>query len=111
MAGIAAGGISAALSSLFANLTPVQLGKIGNHLTQSNEVNALLIVDRMQSTPALAPMLLATLSTIPNLPPNVMTWVEEALTDPPNAGQSYAQAKSALMQAAVAPGVLGNLGL
>ena len=103
--------IATSLATLFAGLAPTQLGKLGNHLSQSSEMQALLLVDRMESTPALAPMLFTSLSTIANLPPQVLSWVEEAITNPAEASNGYGQAKSALMQAAVAPGVLGNLGL
>lgn len=111
MAGIAGGGLAATLASIFATATPVQLGRLGNHLSQSSEMQALLLVDRMQATPALAPMLFTALSTVPNLPPQVLSWVEEAVSNPAESGNAYGQAKAALMTAAVAPGVLGNLGL
>ena len=103
--------IATSLATLFSGLAPTQLGKLGNHLSQSSEMQALLLVDRMQSTPALAPMLFTSLSTIANLPPQVLSWVEEAVSNPAEAGSAYAQAKAALMTAAVSPGILGNLGL
>jgi hypothetical protein len=65
----------------------------------------------MQANPALAPAMLPSLSTVPNLPPQVMTWVAAALSSPANFQSNMAQATSSLQAAATAPGLLGNLGL
>lgn len=111
MAGIAGGGVAAALSTIFAGLNPTQLGQLGRHLTQSQEMAALQIVDTMQANPTIAPMLLPSLSTVQNLPPEVMMWVTAALSNPAEYQQNMTQAKAALMAKATAPGVLGNLGL
>jgi hypothetical protein len=103
--------IAASLSTLLGGLSPIQLGKLGNHLTQSSEMQALQIVDTMQMNPSIAPMLLPSLSSIPNMPPEVTTWVTAAITNPAEFQQNMTQAKAALQVKAVAPGLLGNLGL
>jgi hypothetical protein len=103
--------LATSLSSLFANLTPVQLGRLGHHLSNSDQMRALMLISNMQATPASAPMYVTALSVIPNLPPQVLTWVNAAIADPKNFASNMAQAQAALQQAAVAPGILGNLGL
>jgi hypothetical protein len=103
--------IATALSSVLNGLTPGQLFQLGRHLTQANEMQALQILTTMQANPALAPALLPSLSTIPNLPPQVMTWVTGALSNPANFQSDISQAVVALQEAATHSGVLGNLGL
>jgi hypothetical protein len=109
--GTTAANIATSLSGIFANLTPGQLGRLGRHLTQSQEMQALQILMSMQANPALAPALLPSLSTVQNLPPQVMSWVTAALSDPANFKSNMAQATAALQAAATNPGILGGLGL
>lgn len=114
MAGPAATGITSiatAVSTALSSLTPRQLSLLGNHLTQSQEMQALGILSTMKANPALAPTLVGSLFQIPNLPDNVKTWVEAAVTEPASFQSNMDQAIAATQQAAVAPGILGNLGL
>jgi hypothetical protein len=103
--------IATALSNVLAGATPGQLFQLGKHLTQSQEMQALQILTTMEANPALAPALLPSLSTIQNLPPQVMTWVTAALSTPANFQSSMAQAVAALQQAAVHSDLFSNLGL
>jgi hypothetical protein len=109
--GTSAATIATSLSQIFANLNPQQLGSLGRHLTQSQEMQALQILTTMEANPALAPALLPSLSTVQNLPPQVMTWVTAALSAPANFQSNMAQAIAALQAAATSPGILGGLGL
>jgi hypothetical protein len=106
-----AANIATSLSQIFANLNPQQLGRLGHHLTQSDEMRALMIINSMENNPSLAPSLLPSLSMIPNLPDQVMTWVTAAMAAPANFASNMAQAKVALQTAATSTGVLGSLGL
>ena len=103
--------IATALSSIFSNLSPGQLGRLGNHLTQSDEMRALMVLNSMQQNPAIAPSLLPSLSMIPNLPPQVMTWVTAAISTPANFAQNMSQAVAELQRAVTNTGILGSLGL
>jgi hypothetical protein len=109
--GTTAANIATSLSSIFANLTPGQLGRLGHHLSQSDEMHALIILNNMELNPVIAPNLLPGLSVIPNLPDQVMTWVGAAIATPANFAANMAQAKAALQAAATNPGILGSLGL
>src|ERR1700680_422282 len=109
--GSSAASIATALSGIFANLTPGQLGRLWHHLTQSDEMRALMLLNSMEQNPASVPALLPALSMIPNLPDQVMTWVTAAMAAPANFASNMAQAKAALQAAATNPGVLGSLGL
>jgi hypothetical protein len=103
--------VATSISTFLSGLNPGQLLKIRNHLTQSQEMQALQDLAAMQANPALAPSLLAALAAIPNLPPAVLTWVTAGLAQPANFQTDIAQAEAALQAAAVNPGVLGSLGL
>jgi hypothetical protein len=109
--GTSAATIATSLSQIFANLNPQQLGTLGHHLTQSNEMRALMILNTMQNNPSLAPSMLPSLSLIPNLPDQVMEWVTAAMETPANFASNMTQAKTALQTAATNPGILGSLGL
>lgn len=111
MAGPAAVTVGSALSNILAALTPQQLGQLGRHLTQSQEMQALQIISAMKANPAIAPALAASLLNIPNLPPQVSSWVEAAITEPASFQVNMDQAAAALQTAATAPGLLGSLGL
>jgi hypothetical protein len=111
MAGPAAVSAVSALGSILGSLSPQQLGVLGRHLTSSQEMQALQILATMNANPAIAAALLPSLSTIPNLPPQVMTWVTAAITEPPAFQSNMAQAMAALQNAATSPGLLGGLGL
>jgi hypothetical protein len=111
MAGPAAVGVVSTLSTALQSLTPQQLGLLGRHLTASQEMQALQIISTMKSNPAIAGTLVPSLFAIPNLPSQVTTWVEAALTEPASFQQNMDQAETALQAAAVAPGILGSLGL
>ena len=111
MSTAAVGSIASSISSILGNLSPGQLWVLGHHLTSSQEMQALQILSNMEQNPALAPSLLPSLSTIPNLPPEVLTWVTSAIGTPASFANDMAQAMAALQAAAVHPGLLGNLGL
>jgi hypothetical protein len=98
------------IATFLAGLNPRQLLNLRNHLTQSQEMQALQDLTTMQANPVLAPSMLAALATVPNLPPAVMTWVSASLADPANFKTDIAQAEAALAAAAVNPGILGSLG-
>ena len=108
--GTTATGIANSLSQILANLNPQQLNRLGRHLTQSQEMQALQILSTMQANPGLAPAMLPSLSAVPNLPPQVMTWVTAALSTPANFQQNMAQAVAALQAATTNSGLLGSLG-
>jgi hypothetical protein len=74
-------------------------------------MQALQIISAMKSSPGIAPALVGSLFNIPNLPPQVVSWVEAAMTEPASFQQNMDQAQASLQQAAVQPGILGNLGL
>lgn len=100
------------LSTILSNLGTGGLLALGNHLTASNEARALAIVDSMSSNPATAGSMVAELTQIPGLPETVLTWVNEAVAaaaTPALFTEYMVQAKAALAQAMVNPGILGNL--
>ena len=111
MAGPPAVSLVSTLSTALAALTPQQLGSLGHHLTQSQEMQALQLLSTMQGNPAIAPALMGSLTNIPNMPPQVLTWVSLAVAQPAAFAQNMVEAVAALQNAAVAPGLLGNLGL
>jgi hypothetical protein len=74
-------------------------------------MQALQIISAMKASPAIAPALVASLLSIPNLPAQVASWVEAAITEPASFQSNMDQAEVALQNAAVAPGLLGGLGL
>jgi hypothetical protein len=102
--------IAGALGSALSNLSPLQLFQLGHHLLASDEAKAMAILASMNS-PAMAAALVGSLSGVPNLPPEVLTWVSQAIQNPANFGVSIANATAALQRAVVAPGILGGLGL
>ena len=110
-AAAAASNIGAGLANVLSNLSPNQLGLLGQHLTQSNEMRALQILSAMATSPAIAPSLMGSLTTIPGVPSQVLTWVSIAIAQPATFQENIAQAEAALQSAAVSPGILGNLGL
>ena len=65
--------LSGALTSLAA--TPGALSALGNHLTTSNEMQAIVVIDNMSANPATAGAMLPELTAIPGLPATVMNWV------------------------------------
>ena len=109
--GTTSANIATSISQILSNLNPQQLNRLGTHLTQSQEMQALQIINTMRSNPAIAPAMLPSLSVIPNLPAQVMTWVTNALSNPANFQEDMTQAETALQQAAVSTGLLGSLGL
>lgn len=104
--------IASAFSSFFNSLNPTQqagwLTGFGKHLSQSDEMKGLMILDQMEQNPAEAPMLMGSLTQIANLPQQVILDVGEALKNPaaPNFGQLMTEAKTALASA-VSTGFLG----
>ena len=106
------------LSTVISDLgtIPGGLSILGNHLSQSNEVKAIQIIDSMaanQNNPTLAQGFSTQLALIPNMPATVMNYVNTALDVISNASmyaQNLAEAKNALL-AAVSSGIAGALGL
>jgi hypothetical protein len=109
--GTSAATVATSLSQIFANLNPQQLNRLGHHLSQSDSMRALQIIYTMKANPALAPTMLPSLSMIPNLPQQVMTWVTNALSNPANFQEDMTQAETAVQAAATNTGILGGLGL
>jgi hypothetical protein len=108
--GTTAASVATSLSQILANLNPQQLHRLGTHLTQSDTMRALQIIYTMKASPALAPTMLPSLSMIPNLPQQVMTWVTNALSNPANFQEDMTQAETAVQAAGTNSGLLGNLG-
>lgn len=100
-----ASSVAGAFSSFFNSLTPGQQGSFltgfHKHLSQSDEMKGLMILDQMESNPGAAPMLMGALTQITNLPQQVILDVGEALKNPaaPNFGQLMTEAKTALASA------------
>lgn len=107
----AAASVAAGLSTALSNLSPGQLFSLGHHLTSSDEARALALIGSMSQNPTMASALVGSLSAIPNLPPQVMTWVAAAISNPAQFASNMAQATEALQNAVVQPGLLGSLGL
>ena len=99
------------LSTALGSLTPQALRALGGHLSQSQELAAMEVLDNMAANPGAAASMLPELTTIQGLPPTVMNWVNQAIAKPNDPGFSnlIAQAKNALLQAATNTGVLGGL--
>lgn len=100
------------LSSLLTSLgtaTPGALQVLGNHLTQSNEMQAINVLDAMAANPATAASLLPELTAIPSLPATVTNWVTQAIANPAQFSNNIAQAKNSLLQVATSSGTLGGL--
>ena len=99
--------LSTALSTL--GSTPGALSLLGSHLSQSAEMQALEVLDQMDANPSTAASLVPELTSIANLPPTVMNWVNQAITQPANFASNIAQAKNSLLQAATSTGTLGGI--
>lgn len=82
-----------------------------NHLNSSNELIAVGILDDMSTDPAAAPSLMGSLTGIPGLPPQVLTWVNAAVKNPTGADfqSNISQAKAALVASGASSGVLGGI--
>lgn len=104
----ATGNLASAFASFINGLNPNQLLQLHRHLTQSDEMRGLVIIDDMEQNPAGAASLMGALEQIPNLPQQVTIDVGEALKNPaaPNFGQLMTEAKTALA-AAVSTSFLG----
>jgi hypothetical protein len=98
-----------ALSSALSALSPGQLSKLGKHLTQSDEMKALQVIDAMIANPAAAASMSAQLTLIPNLPLTVTSWVNDAIANPATFQANMSQAKAALLSTATSPNILGGL--
>lgn len=104
------------LSTALASLGTGSLLALGNHLTQSQELQAVSVLDSMYSNPAAAAPLLPSLTAITGLPAVVMSDVESAVAAMAGATPDIAtfktdiqQAKSALLTAVTSPTTLGSL--
>jgi hypothetical protein len=104
------------LSTGLATLTPGQLLQLGNHLSQSDQGRAALIVANMRATPGMAATFAGQLATIKNMPATVMQDINSALEDlaetPPDMAafkQSLDLAQRDLIAAVTNTGVLGGL--
>lgn len=100
-----ASSVAGAFSSFFNSLNPGQqtgfLIGIHKHLSKSDEMKGLMILDQMEANPATAPMLMGSLTNLSGLPDQVILDVGEALKNPaaPNFGQLMTEAKTALASA------------
>jgi hypothetical protein len=108
------GNILTSLSSVLGTLstTPGALNLLGQHLTQSGEMQAISTLDAMLQNPGNAASLLSALTSIPNLPPAVIAQVTEGIASLPDAQAfrgSINGAKNSLLQTATSPNVLGGL--
>lgn len=111
---MATSSIVTSLSSILAGLNPRQLLNLGNHLSSAGEMQALSVLDAM--TIADVGTLSSQLSTIPNLPPAVMTYVNSAIAaatkSPPDQAtfdSALTNAKVQLQQAVVSTNILGGI--
>lgn len=103
--------IISALSSALGALTPGQLRMLGSHLSSAQEMQAMMVLTNMRSSPASAPMLLTSLAVIPNIPAQVMTWATAAASNPaaPDFSSNINQAIAALQSQTTSPNILGGL--
>ena len=114
MAGPAATGLTSVLSALsgsLSSLSPLQTLALGQHLSSSNYAKALQILNNMLVNPGGAGMYVSALSIIPNLPPQVMTYVSAALAQPTAFTSSIEQAVAALQQVFSSESALQQAGL
>jgi len=88
--------------------TPGAWSLFGHKISSSNEGKAIDLIDKIQMSPTLATAFLTQLAAIPNMPDQVMTWVEDAVANPtgPDFHQDLNQAKTVLA-ASVATGLFG----
>ncbi len=100
--------LSSVLSSL-GTAAPSALKLLGGHLSQSQEMQAIQVLDAMAANPATAPLLLPQLTAIPNIPPTVMNWVTQAISNPPQFANNIGQAKNSLLESMTSGGTLGSL--
>jgi hypothetical protein len=91
------------LTTALTSLNAGQLFNLSNQLTQANEVKALQILMMMSANPPGAPMLISSLTSIPGLPPQVLTFAEAAIAavGTPSFAQDMTQAQAALQAAPV----------
>ena len=103
--------VATALSTLLGGLSNKQLFALGGHLTSSNEAKAMGYLAAMAANPGGAGAFIGALATIPNLPPQVMTYVSAGIANPATFSENIANAEAALQTAMTNSGVLGQLGL
>lgn len=102
--------LSSSLSTL--GQTPGVLKILGQHLSQSNELQAIGLLDAMSANPNQSAALLGALAAIPNIPPEVVGDVTQAISNinnPQVFAQSIASARTALLQAATHADVLSTI--
>jgi hypothetical protein len=99
--------LSTALSTLASTPGAVQL--LGAHLTSSQEMQAIAILDQMAANPAGASALLPAFSAIPNMPAVVSSDVVTAISTPALFASQIAAARSALVSSATSTTTLGGL--
>jgi hypothetical protein len=108
---------SSFLSNLSASLGSLPYGGLrllGNHLTQSQEMQAMSILDAMEANPMAAPSELAALTALfgAGAPATVMNYVQAAMIQTANIPafiQNITQAKVELTKLATSPDLLGRL--
>jgi hypothetical protein len=100
-----------ALSTALANLasTPGAAQLLGNHLTSSQELQAVTILDQMAANPAGASAPLPAFAAIPNMPATVTNDVVTAIGRPATFVANIQAAKTALLSAATSTTTLGSL--
>ena len=95
--------LSAALGALS---TPGVFQLLGNHMTQAEELADVQVIDNMQMNPAIAPMLMASLSA--DTPAGVRSLIADGLANPATLQANLSNAKSQLL--ATKLGLSGLLG-
>lgn len=76
--------VATAVSTALSALTPGQTLMLGGHLTSSNAAKAMQYLSAMVGNPAGAAAFLALLGSVPNLPPQVVTYASQAVASLPN---------------------------
>lgn len=99
--------LSTALSGLAS--TPGALQLLGQHMTSSQEMQAVAILDQMAANPAGAAALLPAFSAIPNMPAVVTSDVVTAISSPAMFASQIAATRSALISSATSTTTLGGL--
>lgn len=90
--------------------TPGAWSIFTSHLSQSNEVKAVGILSQMTANPANASTLLAAFDTIPNMPADVESLVNSAVTNPDAPNYSFFKAQINQAQATLIKEATTNLG-
>lgn len=108
------GTVSTTLSGLLSGLSGGQLLNLGGHLTTSAEAQAIAIIEEMRAAPSGAQALVASLATIADLPPQVLVYINNAISALPNQetfDQNIVNAEEVLQASLTSESALDKLGL